>query len=134
MKDEEINAAISKAIGKESFQTHLWDERDDRRYFICQRCAESIGWGDYSKEKGVFSDSCRGDDKDYCNDLNAISEVEEKLTQEQRDRCYGEVWKIIRSLPPTNDCQQIENAWLVYHATARQHSEAFLRAIGKWTA
>lgn len=60
---------------------------------------------------------------DYPNDLNAMHEAEEVLT----DR--------LGYLIELGGCVQdaaVEDWWLVAHATAAQRAEAFLKTIGKW--
>jgi hypothetical protein len=65
---------------------------------------------------------------DYLNDLNAMHEAEEVLTQQQRIeyvRDLGYIWT------GRND-RAIPNWWFVHDATATQRAAAFLRTIGKW--
>jgi hypothetical protein len=56
---------------------------------------------------------------DYLNDLNAMHEAEEVLTDSDQKHKYA-------SLLGRHDY------WLLIHATAAQRAEAFLRTIGKW--
>jgi hypothetical protein len=56
---------------------------------------------------------------DYANDLNAMHEAEETLGPEQARQYH-------------NRLGRTGAVWL-WHATARQRCEAFLRTIGKWT-
>jgi hypothetical protein len=59
---------------------------------------------------------------DYLNDLNACHEFEKTLTPGQFDNYREHLM---------NDClQRGSSPWV---ATAAQRSEAFLRALGKWT-
>jgi hypothetical protein len=64
-----------------------------------------------------------GWEADYCTDLNAMHEAEEVLTDVQ---CL-----FFR----THLRERLENhpaSLYVWHATARQRAEAFLRTLGKW--
>jgi hypothetical protein len=97
--------------------------------------AELAGWKymmpwseiDRSRWFGLSPDGHRGVEvPDYLHNLNAMHEAESRCTQEQRDALYGNIWKLVRALPSTNACQNIENGWLVYHATAAQRAEAFV--------
>jgi hypothetical protein len=57
---------------------------------------------------------------DYCNDLNAMHEAEEVLTDDQREVFY-----------PRN-LGAWQSPFNVIYAPARQRAEAFLRTLGKW--
>ena len=60
---------------------------------------------------------------DFCNDLNAMHDAEKMLTYEQ---C---------AFFRTHLRERIEDhaaSLFVWHATARQRAEAFLRTLGKW--
>ena len=89
--------------------------------------AEACGWKWEARIKGsikvwnkpplmVFYDS---ELPNYLNDLNAMHEAEKVLTADQ--------WYKYDRLMPLRDPQKI-------HSPAAQRAEAFLRAIGKWTA
>lgn len=66
---------------------------------------------------------------DYLHDLNAMHEVEEKLSDDIRyDFC---LWVMKLGAPHTSTSAR-ENIWLATHATAAQRAEALLRTIGKW--
>ena len=55
--------------------------------------------------------------KDYCNDLNAMHEAEKAiLSIHQKYR-----WQLLET-----EC------FAIWHATARQRAEAFLRILDKW--
>ena len=56
---------------------------------------------------------------DYCNDLNAMHEVEKTMAHSQTVYQY------------TVELDRITNRQ-EWHATAHQRAEAFLRTIGKW--
>jgi hypothetical protein len=104
MTNEQINIAIAKACGltivSDGIMHHLTP---------CGKKTEHDPEGCLLKE-------C----PDYCNDLNAMHEAEEVLTQEQEDRYV------------TILCLEIQTEPRLHHATARQRAEAFLRALGKW--
>jgi hypothetical protein len=54
---------------------------------------------------------------DYCNDLNSMHEAERTIL----DINDGYGWELSHT-----EC------FTVWHATARQRAEAFLRTLGKW--
>ena len=57
--------------------------------------------------------------KDYCADLNAMHEAEKHLFATRKEDQYGYALAI-------SDCATM------WHVTARQRAEAFLRTLGKW--
>jgi hypothetical protein len=76
----------------------------------------------------------RGDIPDYCNDLNAMHEVEgviwnEVVSIEGREysvkRLWGEYKQHLKAICQIANCPAIR-------ATARQRAEAYLRTIGRW--
>ena len=102
-------------------------------------------YGDNCSVKLVVNpqpEHCRWGDKllltpDYLNDLNAMHEAEKVLTpsQEEREYCEGRWVEYGRNLSAVcgySKHEQVHFGWLVYHATAAQRAEAFLRTIGKW--
>ena len=56
---------------------------------------------------------------DFCTDLNAMHEAEKHLFDARKDTSYG--YKLA-----TGECI------VIWHSTARQRAEAFLRTLGKW--
>lgn len=63
----------------------------------------------------------------YCNDLNAMHEAEKVLGKKLSE--YG---NHLCALTRANEGDRPE--CYIWHATARQRAEAFLRALGKWEA
>ena len=69
---------------------------------------------------------------DYCNDLNAMNEALELISQQCKD---SDFWFFLREIIGFPDA---ESDWDEYYyfqainATARQRAEAFLRTLGKW--
>ena len=57
---------------------------------------------------------------DYVNDLNAMHEAEKVLNEKQEDIMNSTLWNIM------------DGRKYLWHATASQRAEAFLRTIGKW--
>lgn len=57
---------------------------------------------------------------DYLNDLNAMHEAEKVLNEKQEDIMNSTLWNIM------------DGRKYLWHATASQRAEAFLRTIGKW--
>jgi hypothetical protein len=57
---------------------------------------------------------------DYLNDLNAMHEAEKVLNEKQDHIMNDTLWDM---------CEGRKYLW---HATAAQRAEAFLRTIGKW--
>mgnify|MGYP000895397431 CR=1 FL=1 len=67
---------------------------------------------------GIWSDN--GWIPDYLNDLNAMHEAEKVLNEKQDHIMNDTLWDM---------CEGRKYLW---HATAAQRAEAFLRTIGKW--
>ena len=55
----------------------------------------------------------------FCTDLNAMHEAEKHLFDARKDNSYGYELAV-------GDCATM------WHATARERAEAFLRTLGKW--
>jgi hypothetical protein len=89
--------------------------------------AEACGLSDISKigeqlmhgGTGIFLNV-----PDYLNDLNAMHEAEKILTHDQADSFTEFLW----SQYPGH----VLFDSYIWHATAAQRAEAFLRTIGKW--
>ena len=65
---------------------------------------------------------------DYCNDLNAMHEVESRMTDDEHLRFRNTLWLLI--MRTTKFPHHVSRQ--VHSATARQRAEAVLCAIGKW--
>lgn len=59
----------------------------------------------------------------YCNDLNLMHQAEERLTEIQCVFYRQSLKEILTDVPATR---------FIWHATAKQRAQAFLRIIGKW--
>ena len=81
-------------------------------------------WGFTTRHKGTPSESdvCV-DVPNYLNDLNAMHEAERTMGDPQ-------LWDEYQSY--LSDAMR--NIGWIYHATAAQRAEAFLKTIGKWEA
>lgn len=114
LTDEQLNQSIAEACG--------W--RDIRNY-----TRHKLEWIDpQTPERVVLGKppkpgSCTV--PDYCNDLNAMHEAEETLTQDQEGLFYTTLIRIegVRSGWQTGEYKSIS------HATARQRAEAFYRTL-----
>ena len=94
MSDQEINIAIAEACGwKFDDSLEMWLSPDDIHFFPWQL-------------------------PDYCNDLNAMHEVEKTI---ENKNLYEECLECVCG-----------GRQYLFHATARQRAEAFLRKIWKW--
>ncbi len=72
-------------------------------------------------------------EKDYCNDLNALHEVEKTLTDDNRDPYLRELQILTQTWDHVDaEGDEVEWFWELATATARQRAEAYLRTIGKW--
>ena len=69
---------------------------------------------------------------DYFNDLNAMHEVEKRLTIPEQLRFYQELCHILETNPDGTHKFGVCMYWETIHANAAQKAEAFLKTIGKW--
>jgi hypothetical protein len=90
--------------------------------------AEACGWkrlqsGDWRKGYEM----CRNPRylPDYLNDLNAMHEAEKVL---ERNQCWLYASELRNILSKLNNYDALG----LFHATASQRAEAFLRTLGKW--
>jgi hypothetical protein len=79
--------------------------------------AEACGWKEESFGPSWYESVTKM--PDYCNDLNAMHEAE-KILSDQQASAYI-----------TTLCLEVQPEPKLYHATARQRAEAFLRTLGK---
>ena len=64
---------------------------------------------------------------DYWNDLNSCREMENSISPEQK----ADYITTLEALCFKGD-QSLETYWSVFHSTAPQRCEAFLRALSSW--
>jgi hypothetical protein len=106
MTDEQINKAIAKALGlKIEIERITRRGNPDQNRVQLWCLIEPHGWRRLPN---------------YCNDLNAMHEVEGTLSDAVFERYYLALYDSTGS-----------TRWPV-SATARQRAEAFLRTLGKW--
>lgn len=88
--------------------------------------AKACGW---RKEDGVYVWTAHGIDCtypelwDWANDLNAMHQAEKVLTELQCAFFRTHLRERLEAHPASR---------YIWHATARQRAEAFLRTLGKW--
>jgi len=101
---------------------------------INRAVAESVGWIRREPDCWVHPQHgyLRGDNlgccPDYCNDLNAMHEVENSMTDKMHDKLRNVLW--LRMIQTTPRREHVSRG--VHSATARQRAEAYLRTVGKW--
>ena len=86
--------------------------------------AEACGWKPNPFEIDMSGQVFPQSPPDYLNDLNAMHEAEKILTHDQADSFTEFLW----SQYPGH----VLFDSYIWHATAAQRAEAFLRTIGKW--
>jgi hypothetical protein len=117
MSDDQIRIAVATALGVVKI---VQSELDSRCFY---------GSKPVPGRDGVAE---AVDVPDYPNDLNAVHAAEETLTDAACQHYIDLLVEVTMAnqMPGLPDGQH--NYWLVYHATARQRAEAFLRTLGKW--
>jgi hypothetical protein len=133
MTNEEINRAVAESVG------FNWWAVEKGGWYYRQGGA---GYTNRIEEAGRYTEAdarkllVRGEPMsvrriphpDYCNDLNAMHEVESRMTDDEHLRFRNTLWLLIMRTAkfPHHVSRQ------VHSATARQRAEAVLCAIGKW--
>ena len=113
MSDEQINIAIAEACGYE-WVSNGWGCR-----FLGSPTERSFGPDTQSPLCEDAYDSA----PNYCNDLNAMHEAEKIILNDLKTwRQYVDLIRV----------QSAKSVNPIFHLTARQRAEAFLRTIGKW--
>ena len=104
---------------------------------INKAIAEFCGWNQKSSHfggaTGIWTDSSGVDHTrfpDYCKDLNAMHEAEETLVSEEQ--CFIFARELAMLVKGFAHDPFLGVSSYIWHATARQRAEAFLRTIGKW--
>ncbi len=125
MTDEEINEAIADHVGWKWYAVEKggWFYRKGGHGYT-YRIEEA---GKYTKDDAM-KELCKGEPMsvvripvpDFVNDLNAMHEAEKVLNEKQEDIMNSILWDIM------------DGRKYLWHATASQRAEAFLRTIGKW--
>ena len=91
---------------------------ETQRIAIAEACGivTKDQWGPlYRTQQGMVRDC-----PDYVNDLNAMHEAEEILNEKQEHIMNDTLWDLMLGRK------------YLWHATAAQRAEAFLRTLGKW--
>ena len=94
--------------------------------------AEVCGWK-YEKNEthapdGAFWWSKNPEFPDYCNDLNAMHEAENRLLSDEKESYWYHLYeKCDRSV-----FSRVEDNYKMIRSSARQRAEAFLKTIGRW--
>lgn len=108
MTNEQINLAVLEATGWRQKSSHM---------------GLATVWVDPSGNK-------QENFPDYCNDLNATHEAEEILASEEQCSIFARELAILVKGFAHDPFLGVSS--YIWHATARQRAEAFLRTIGKW--
>ena len=112
MTDEQINAEIAEACG--------WKLKGSPEH---QNATDGWQFGHTFAIKPSGEVASHNSIPNYCGDLNAMHEAEKVLTDEQ---CVF-VRMHLRERLESHAASRY-----IWHATARQRAEAFLRTLGKW--
>ena len=107
MTDDQINVAIAEVCGWKNLAFDVWHDG-----LV----------GVLPTNKDVCSKI-----PNYCNDLNAMHEVEEQMDEIDWVFFINELSTLVR-LPKQAEVQIKQ----FVHSTARQRAQAFLRTVGKW--
>jgi hypothetical protein len=123
MTDEQINAAIAESLGWKNCKVLP----KPQKYWDASDVTEMVRIG-----SPPVAGSCTF--PDYCNNLNAMHEAEETLTEEQWDFMFGHLVSMRWRNASEDERRGLgsQKQLSPARATARQRAEAFLRTLGKW--
>lgn len=114
MKDEEINRAIAEACGWTNIRMHFNDTL---------QCEWLMGCPPNPHVEVAVPN--------YCKDLNAMHEAEKVFDKDGTMNYQKELVRIAVNPNIVNKGKPWVEGFL-FHATARQRAEAFLKTVGKW--
>jgi len=113
MTNEELNIEIAKACGWEKLREHIDEENDDMRPYWCHK--------DYDLG-GLLPD--------FCNDLNAMHQIEVDACFDLRNEVYAKLLvQVVLGLDLWKEDNITLNWWSLKRlarATARQRAETWL--------
>jgi len=117
MNTRDIRIAIAEANGRE------WTMEDHLQ-------SGYHSWQDFADQCGneVLDDEL----PNYCNDLNAMHEVENRINAQQEDLYEFWLGEITKTSSLAIRRSFVGERFNLAHATALQRAEAYLRTIGKW--
>lgn len=122
MKPEEQRIAIAEACGITVYEEHdgsgLWSAKGPR-------------WSSY-KTGLDLEHAQRVSLPDYLGSLDAMWEAEELLTEGQTQRYILALSEVTKAVFETYIGPPARMHFNLYHATAPQRAEAFLRALNLW--
>ena len=116
MTDQQINEAIAVACG--------WKYEPRQLKVANIPIEDSFPWINPQNER------CRGPHvPNYCKDLNAMHEIEGSFDYNKQLLFMSFLNSLVAATETEEDHDKMRFLW---HATARQRAEAFLRTISKW--
>lgn len=127
MNPDKQKEEIALWLGAEIRPNHDMDGRDENRYFECIYCGIIQSWRERCKD-GELKGRCVADKNDYLNDLNAMHEAENKLTEDQ----YGDYLSMIEFVLGIDRKSERTRRIDTVRAIASERAEALLRTINKW--
>jgi hypothetical protein len=92
--------------------------------------AEACGWRLLTNNRWTTPHGKYGDIPDYLNDLNAMHEAEKVLKSEAECARFARELALMVKGFAHDPFLGVKS--YIWHATAAQRAEAFLRTIGKW--
>lgn len=96
--------------------------------------AEACGWSCFEPDTIQYT-ARRSDGKwdvvpNYPDDLNAMYEAEETLSEDDKKKYYNELYEFA----PRRVFTTHEDNWTMIHLTAPQRAEAFLKTLNLWNS
>lgn len=135
MTDQEINRAVAESVGDDRWlivKRGYFYRPNGHGYTSHVSEAWALPLAEAKKHEYLIGEEPvtlrKAPIPDYCNDLNAMHDVENRMTDDEHLRFRNALWLLI--IKTTQFPHHVSRN--VHSATARQRAEAYLRTIGKW--
>lgn len=95
---EQVRMVIARKVQDPVKPQHHWDGMNDNRYFECNHCGCTQGWGEYVRNNKIHpAGPCAGTRLNYPEDLNAVREAEEFVILRWHPDAWMHYWELLRS-------------------------------------
>ena len=105
---------------------------EKQRIAIAEACPSLVMVGPYSPTTFFYRRGLNIEEFDPLNDLNAMHEVEKSLVPSAEFTLSRYMFELSKIVLPAGIKRSGLISEYIFHATAAQRAEAFLRTIGKW--
>ena len=139
MTDQEINRAVAESVGDDRWlivKRGYFYRPNGHGYTSHVSEAWVLPLADAKKHEYLIGEEpvtlWKAPIPDYCNDLNAMHEVEKGVFGSST--AWLDFAVNLMNVLQASDMSELDGMTCILQATARQRAEAYLRTIGKWRA